>query len=466
MIQSSCQDTSSGSYCTYLGMSIVPSLINSGDQVTITSSFVPPTCTVCIVDSTLLWVFVTTPDNQVFEAGGYSDSFPTLYSSNGGGSLSLYYVCSSSSYDCRLEWYDVTGSSPTSLSSLCQSELRSASGGQPPAAACAGDTSTAGTYAVVACWVSSASNSAAFLTSTFNISSPDFSFGQLAPIALDVGWSGSNAVTANSIDSFSSPVDLSSTSNGFTTSFSSNPVTPASGGSASSTLTSSVEPFVTLGTYSLSLTGASTSPLVTHSTSVAVAVFSTSSSIAAVINQLLSTNCIVDSGIANSLTSKLSSAQTEINNGNDNAAENILSTLINEVEAQNNNQISSSCTTGGTTFNAASILISDATSLINSLKTGSAPNKISGSVVNSLGAGFADASVSLCTGCSCTGTNAVASTTTDTTGFYYFALTYVLDAGTYTVEVTGFPGGYSASTPYTFPWSGSAALSLPNLVVS
>jgi hypothetical protein len=116
----------------------------------------------------------------------------------------------------------------------------------------------------------------------------------------------------------------------------------------------------------------------------------------------------------------------------------------------------------GSTFNAASVLISDATSLINSLKAGSSPSKITGSVVNSQGGGVPGATLSLCSGSSCTGGNAVATSTTDSTGFYYFASTSSLASGTYTVEVTGFPSGYGTSTSYTFTWSGTA-VSIPEL---
>jgi hypothetical protein len=63
--------------------------------------------------------------------------------------------------------------------------------------------------------------------------------------------------------------------------------------------------------------------------------------------------------------------------------------------------------------------------------------------------------------------NLVASATTDGTGFYYFANTAGLMQGaTYTVKVTGMPGGYSASNPprQSFAWA-ATPVSLGNFTL-
>jgi hypothetical protein len=476
----SCSDWSSGNYCSYLGLNVSPSVVSSGGPVTITNSFcsscstVPSTQGESVVDSTLEWVFVTTPDHQVYQAGGYEGFFAPLYTYSGGGSILLDYGCPSSGSACGAEWYadGPVSSLPSSLSSFSSYCLGTGSSA-PPAVAAAkapptdstGDTSIAGTYSIAACWYSSQFG-AAFLTDSFNVGSPDFSFSSVSPLTVSVEGLGSATVTANSVYSFSSAITLSATGTGFTTSFSPNPITPSGGGSASSTLTLSVQPFVTPGTYSVTVTGTSTSPSLTHSTTFEVTVSSDPSSMSSVISKLSSAACIANSGIASSLTNKLSSAETQISSGNYNSAENVLFALINEANAQNGRQISSSCVVGGIVFNAASVLVSDATSLINSLKTSSSASEITGSVISTQGAGVSGATVGLCSGSSCTGSSILASATTDSTGFYYFASTSSLIPGTtYTVFVTGFPSGYSSSTSYTFTWSG-AAMSIPNLVVS
>ncbi len=71
------------------------------------------------------------------------------------------------------------------------------------------------------------------------VAMPDFFFSPIATIIANVGGSGSASVQVNSFVEFSSAVTLtdSEVPTGFSTSFGTNPETPASDGSASSTLT-------------------------------------------------------------------------------------------------------------------------------------------------------------------------------------------------------------------------------------
>jgi hypothetical protein len=284
---------------------------------------------------------------------------------------------------------------------------------------------------------------------------PDFSLGGIASTTVGVGGSASTTVTVNSLSGFSSAVTLgaSGAPSGVSTSFSPNPVTPPTGGSASSTLGLNVAPFVTPGTFTLTVTGSSGS--LAHSTSAAVTVASSASGLASVINELLAAGCINNSGVANALLSKLSAAQNAISAGNLNTAINILMASIDQMNAQQGKHIASSCTVAGVTFNPATALVTDARSLINSLEVAANPDPITGSVVNGAGSSVAGATVSLLN--SSGGTLATAPT--DITGFYFFATTGLLNSGTtYSVKVTGLPAGYVAASPgvETFTWSGGA----------
>lgn len=294
-------------------------------------------------------------------------------------------------------------------------------------------------------------------TDTAIVNFGDFSLSAVSPLTVSVGGSASTTVTVSSVGAFNSMVTLAvpSPPSGVSTSFSSpNPVTPPSGGSTSSTLTVNVGPSVTPSTFTLTVTGTFTSPLgfqVTRSTSVSVTVSATTSGISNVIGSLLAAGCIDNSGIATALTSKLSAAQaatdiqTEIN---------ILTALKNQIQAQAGKHIATSCTIGGVTFNPVTVLLTDVQSLINSLRTSVTPDPITGYAVNSTGTGIAGATLTMLDSAGHT----LATATTDITGFYYFATTGILTPGSsYTVQVTGFPAGFTTSTPsyQTFTWGGS-----------
>jgi len=174
-----------------------------------------------------------------------------------------------------------------------------------------------------------------------------------------------------------------------------------------------------------------------------------------VIQQLLNTGCIDNSGIGNALTSKLSTAQSYINAGDPLDAINTLTALKNQLSAQSGKHIAASCSIGRVTFNPATTLLQDVQSLIDSLRVGTLPDPITGYVVNSNGVGIPGTSVTMLS----SGGTVVATATTDITGFYYFATTGGVLAvnANYTIEVSGFPGGFTSSTPAasTFTWGGS-----------
>jgi hypothetical protein len=87
---------------------------------------------------------------------------------------------------------------------------------------------------------------------------PDFSVST-SPASLSIvqGNSGSSTVTVGSLNGFSSAVTLSASGlpSGVTASFSANPVTPAAGGSATSTLTLTASATAATGTVTVTVTG-------------------------------------------------------------------------------------------------------------------------------------------------------------------------------------------------------------------
>jgi hypothetical protein len=210
-------------------------------------------------------------------------------------------------------------------------------------------------------------------------------------------------------------------------------------------------PSATPGTFLTTVTG--TSGSLSRTTPASVTVIATTAGITNVIGELLAGGCIDNAGIANALTSKLSAAQSAVGGGQIQTAINILTAFKNQVQAQAGKHIEPSCTIGGITFNPASVLLTDAQSLIDSLRTTLSADPITGFVVDSTGAGVAGATVSLLNSASNT---VIETATTDITGFYYFAKTNTLTMNlNCTVQVTGL-AGFTASTPaQTFTWVGT-----------
>jgi len=196
----------------------------------------------------------------------------------------------------------------------------------------------------------------------------------------------------------------------------------------------------------------------------------TPAGIATVIANLLASGCIDNSGIANALTSKLSAAQAAINGGQIQTAINTLGAFQSQVQAQSGKHISNSCTTTftlivtGTSLgevhlasanvsapstNAAGILAADASMAITKLAGVNTADPIVGTVFNAP----AGTMVTILNGA---GTSTVLGpTTTDGTGFYYFANTGLVKGVSYSIKVT-VPAGFSGVTPtsQTFIWGG------------
>ena len=283
-------------------------------------------------------------------------------------------------------------------------------------------------------------------SASFTVLVPDFSVSAVSPTTITVGGSGSSVVTVGSIDTFSSAVKLTGSGpSGFQESFSSNPVTPPANGSKTSTMTISLGPSVTAGSYAVSATG--TSGALTHTASVSLTVVATAAGIKNVVNSLVTTGDIDKSGIANALTSKLSTAQNYISAGDNQTGVNILGALINQLNAQSGKHVSAS---------AANVLISDTQALQTNLGANLKPDPALGYVVNASNVPLGGATVTMLDS-----SNAVVATaTTDSTGFYFFPLTRGWTLGSnYTVKVT-LPKGYKTSTPASqnFTWQATEVM--------
>ena len=279
------------------------------------------------------------------------------------------------------------------------------------------------------------------MTANLGAATSDFSLG---PISSPVTIGTSATVPVTSIGTFSSPVNLSvaDVPPGVTAALSQLSVTPSPGSTDSTTtLTVAVGP-----TY-----GSANTP----------------AGIATVIANLLASGCIDNSGIANALASKLSSAQAAINGGQIQTAINTLGAFKSQVQAQSGKHISGSCTTTFTLLvtgtssgvvhlasanvsvastNAAGILFTDASNAITKLAGANTPDPITGTVSNAPAGTMVTIS---------NGATVVLTAFTDSTGFFYFANTGLIKGVIYTIQVT-VPGGFTGVTPtsQTFTWGG------------
>jgi len=292
-------------------------------------------------------------------------------------------------------------------------------------------------------------------TGSFQVAVVDFSMGPISPVTVPVGGAASTSVAVNSVSGFSSAVALSASGApvGVSVTFNPSSVTPTSGGSASSILTVHLSPMVTPTTFTLTVTG--TFEGVSHTSPASVTVTVGSPAIADVIGQLLLAGCIDNAGIANALTAKLTAEQGAIGGGNTKTAINILSAFTDQVRAQTGKHMTADC---------ATVLMTDARSLIDSLAVSATPNPITGSVHTASGSGVAGAILTLKDSAGTT----VATATTDITGFYFFATTGLLTPGaSYTVTVTVPIGSTAASAAsQTFTWPGGAEVSLADFTTT
>jgi uncharacterized membrane protein len=138
----------------------------------------------------------------------------------------------------------------------------------------ASSTATTGTTTVTVTGTSGALTHSATISLTVNTAAaPNFTIGASpSSVTLTQGGNGTSTITITSQNSFSSATTLSASGlpNGVTASFSANPVTPPSGGSASSTLTLSASSTATTGTTTVTVTG--TSGALTHSATISLTV--------------------------------------------------------------------------------------------------------------------------------------------------------------------------------------------------
>ena len=192
----------------------------------------------------------------------------------------------------------------------------------------------------------------------------DFSFAVVPALALGVGGSVSVTVSVNSFEYFSAPVTLSAPTPpaGVSVSFSPSQVAPSANGSASSTMTISLAPTVTPGSYTPTISGfaakTDTSAALTHSLSPTVVVSVTTGSISTVIGDFARGGSIDNSGLAPALNDKLSTAQAYVKIGDKADAISTLSAMINQLNAQSGKHI---------TAPAAAVLITDTQALQSSL---------------------------------------------------------------------------------------------------
>jgi hypothetical protein len=152
---------------------------------------------------------------------------------------------------------------------------------------------------------------------------------------------------------------------GITTSFTPDPVTPASYGSASSTLVVSIGPAVTPATYRIDVTG--TSGTLTHSVSMNVTVGATTAGVTQVVGADQAAGCIDNAGVANAITSLLAQAQADIDAGDARDAKTVLDDLLALLQAQRGKHIHTTCTIDSVTFDPDAVLIADVQALLASL---------------------------------------------------------------------------------------------------
>jgi len=196
---------------------------------------------------------------------------------------------------------------------------------------------------------------------------PDFDFSPIAAISATVGSSGSTNVRVISFVGFQSAVTLTASNSpaGIGASFSPNPVTPPSYGSASSNLTVNVGPAVTPATYSLGVNGSSGSLL--HSTSVKVIVGVTTAGITQVVDIEQALGCIDNAGVANAVNTYLAQAQADIDAGDAQDAKSVLNNLLALLQAQRGKHIHTSCTINNVAFDPDAVLIADVQALLATL---------------------------------------------------------------------------------------------------
>jgi uncharacterized repeat protein (TIGR02543 family) len=287
---------------------------------------------------------------------------------------------------------------------------------------------------------------------------PNFSLSAVTPLTVVVGGSSTGAVTVNANAAFAQTVTLSPS--GLPAGFSAvlNPASLALAASTSgnSQLRVTLGPTVLPGTYSFNVLG--TAGTLSHTALVSVTVIASPDGVAQVIGTLTGLGCIDSGGISNAFVVKLRLAQSALNAGDVQTAVNILSALLNQLQAQAGKHVISCPDGAGGTIAGAQVLIDQVRALLASLGAGLRPDPVVGSLVQEI----TGVTITIATGAK----TIVASAATDAAGFYYFAKTSAFKVGTeYTVSVT-LPKGYKASIPSTqkFIWRAEQTALAPFLL--
>ena len=279
-----------------------------------------------------------------------------------------------------------------------------------------------------------------------------------ATLTIPLGGVSSTSVTATAYGDFGDKVTLAAagTPSGVTVSFASNPIAPVPATPASSIFKLTVGASARAQTFTETLKGSSTglSGTLAHTAPLNVTIIATAAAIVNVIGQQQALGCVDQSGIVQSLASKMNTYQMLASGGHVQGASNVLTAFQYEVQGQIGHHIVTSCTDSvtGTAFSPGDTLIADAQSLQATLATPTKGAPIVGSVVSTGDAGIAGRTVNLLSG-----KTAVATASTDAVGFYYLDTTALKAGAQYSVSVT-IPKGYKASSPasQTFTWTGKA----------
>jgi hypothetical protein len=291
---------------------------------------------------------------------------------------------------------------------------------------------------------------------------PDFTFSTISPISLIVGKSGSRTVTVNANATFDQTVSLFTQGKpfGLTASFNPASVTPALGGTATSQLDLALGPSVLPGDYPFNVVG--TSGTLVHTAPVNLTVVASPAGVSDVISTLGALNCIDNAGVVNAFKSKLAQAQAAIDAGDYQTAINLLTALLQQLQAQAGKHLKTTCTdANGNTFDPVQSLIQQVNGILTALNQSLNANPITGWLVNSSNTEVAGATITIVSS-----GKTVLSATTDATGFYVFPKITALKLGTdYTVKVT-LPKGYKLSTPtaQVFRWN-ATMVSLPKFIL-
>ena len=284
---------------------------------------------------------------------------------------------------------------------------------------------------------------------------PAFSVSTVASVPVLVAGAASTTITVNSIDGFNSPVTLRVTGAdggplppGFTASFDGAgdqiQVTPPAFGTVTTNLNVTAGAGVMPGTYGFMVSPQPDSPDHPHSVTFTITVNTSPAAVTDVIAAFQAAGAIDNSGIANALATKLADAKTAADAGDTKRAANALGALINQIHAQAGKHIAATATIGGVAIAPPDVLLADVRDLLADLRTTSVQNPIVGYVTTAANGEVRDAVLSLLDANGAVVTTA----TTDSTGFYYFPGTDVLQSGAaYAVMVTGFPKGFTTASP-------------------